>query len=62
MLSKFWFNKKKSAKSIINDIFADLCTFIGLKITFNKFSFKLLANAGHETNIISEFENYVLNM
>ena len=27
-----------------------------------QFSFKLLANAGHETNIISEFENYVLNM
>ena len=27
-----------------------------------QFSFELLANAGHETNIISEFENYVLNI
>ena len=27
-----------------------------------QFSFKLLANAGHEFNIISDFENYVLNM
>jgi hypothetical protein len=33
-----------------------------LLIVIIQFSFKLLANAGHETNIISEFENYVLNM
>ena len=27
-----------------------------------QFAFKLLSNAGHETNMITEFENFVLNM